>query len=121
MVILKFFDIIYLFKPFFSEDILLGDFSRRFLSLFVFKNNLQDLFNLLFNQILKSNCCFTLEFSCENSNHINDQFFSSLSSLIDSKVINQMPLVLLDYSKLNKFDFDFLCQQLVPKLKKFLI
>jgi len=120
-IILKFFDTISLFKPYFSEDLLLGDFSKQFLSLFIFKNNNQELLNILINQILKSNKRFTLDFSCEYSNNLNEKFLNTFCSLIDSKVIKRIPLILLDYSKQNKLDTDFLCEHLIPKRKNSLI
>ncbi|MFX0031904.1 MAG: anaerobic ribonucleoside-triphosphate reductase [Promethearchaeota archaeon] len=119
MIILKFFEIMALFKPYFSEDILLGSFSGLINSIIGFKN--QGLLNLFINQICKSNKSYTLDFSCQNSDHLIEHFFTSLSSLIDSKLKNQMPLLLIDYSKLNMLDSNLLCQNIIPKLKNSLI
>ena len=120
-VILKFFDVISQFKPYFSNDILLGGFNRRFLPLLDIKDENSSLFSFLLNQMLKSKCSFTLEFSSELINNLDHQFFTNLSSIIDSRFQYQFPLVLLDYTNLNGTKFDFLSDHLIPKLKKYFI
>ncbi|MFX1233150.1 MAG: anaerobic ribonucleoside-triphosphate reductase [Promethearchaeota archaeon] len=119
IIILKLFEVISLFKPFFSEDIVLGDFSKHLLSLIPFKNI--KLLNLLINQIFKSKTHLALDFSCQHAPFLNEQFFTSLSSHFDSVAKNNMPLVILDSSKLNILDSDFLCHHIIPKLRKSLL
>ncbi len=120
-LILKFFDVISQFKPYFSNDILLGGFNRCFLPLLDIKDEKTNLFSLLLNQMLKSKCSFTLEFSSELINNLDHQFFTNLSSIIDSRLQYQFPLVLLDYTNLNGVKFDFLYDHIILKLKKYFI
>ncbi|MFX1497249.1 MAG: anaerobic ribonucleoside-triphosphate reductase [Promethearchaeota archaeon] len=114
-VILEFHNTISLFKPFFSGDMVLGNFDRHFLSHIPFKN--QELINLLVNQLCNLSKSITLDFSCEYNHHLNELFFLSLNSLIDSKENNNIPLVLLDNSNLNMFESNLFSCKLIPKLK----
>ncbi|MFW9945609.1 MAG: anaerobic ribonucleoside-triphosphate reductase [Candidatus Odinarchaeota archaeon] len=120
-LILKFFDVISQFEPYFSKDILLGAFNNCFLPFLDIKDENSNLFSLLLNQILKSKCSFTLEFSSELTNDLDCQFFTTLSSIINSRLKYQIPLVLLDYTNLNGAKFDFLYDQIIPELKKYFI
>ena len=120
-VILKFFEVVSQFKPYFSNDILLGGFNKYFLPLLDIKDENSSLFSLLLNQMLKSKCSFTLEFSSELINNLDQQFFTNLNSIIDSRLQYQFPLVLLDYTNLNGAKFDFLYDHIIPKLKKYFI
>ncbi|MGB5910571.1 MAG: anaerobic ribonucleoside-triphosphate reductase, partial [Promethearchaeia archaeon] len=120
-LILKFFDVISQFKPYLSKDILLGGFNRFFLPLLDIKDENTNLFSLLLNQMLKSKCSFTLEFSSEFISDLDHQFFTNLSSIMDSRLHYQFPLVLLDYTNLNRAKFDFLYNHIIPKLKKYFI
>ncbi|MFX0180979.1 MAG: anaerobic ribonucleoside-triphosphate reductase [Candidatus Hodarchaeota archaeon] len=118
-LILKFFDVIYQFKPYFSKDILFGGFNKCFLPILDIKNENSNLFSLLLNQMLKSKCSFTLEFSSELTNDLDHQFFTTLSSMIDSRFKYQFPLILFNYPNFNGAKFDFL--RIIPKLKNYFI
>ena len=109
-LITNFFDILEKFKPYFSEDILLGNFNNSFLSYFNSNKNTSNILNIITSQILKlSNRHYdekphlSLEFSfldiAENS---KTQFYNDfLKNLIDQISQNKdfiCPLMLYDYS-----------------------
>ncbi len=52
-LIMNFFDILTKFKPYFSEDILLGNFNNSFLSYFNSNKNTSNILNIIISQILK--------------------------------------------------------------------
>lgn len=118
-VILKFYNVISLFKPFFSGDIVLGSFDNQFLSHIPFKD--QELITLLMNQICNLGKSITLDFSCEHNHHLNELFLLSLGSATDSKGNNDPPLILLDNSKLSMLESNLLCGGIIPRLKNYLI
>ncbi len=123
-LILRAMDVLYSFNPFFSEDLLLGDFNKNFLSLFSLKKigKISNLFSTLVSQILRYNKSFedkrryiSLEFSYSNKDDLNDDYFSQFQ--IDNlflNILNQKtifnghmlnPLIMLDYSKFNLSNF----------------
>lgn len=114
-LIMSFFDILTKFKPYFSEDILLGNFNNSFLSYFDSNKNTSNILNIIISQILKlSNRQYdekphlSLEFSflgkikknnAENSKtHFYNEF---LKNLVDQISLNNdliCPLMLYNYS-----------------------
>jgi anaerobic ribonucleoside-triphosphate reductase len=117
--ILKFTDFLKVFRPFFSEDILLSEFNLKFLTCFNRLKNetISEIYKVLFSQLLGFSEYFrdnkphiTLNFCYENDGNIssdpyflfqNDRLF--LQNLHQEKCINKnflMPLILFDYSSL---------------------
>jgi DNA-binding HxlR family transcriptional regulator len=118
-LILNFIDFLNRINPYISEDLLIGEFNKRFLSLFDVckKEKLTYYINILISQILRNNKksqninrSLSLEFSYEqnesNSDLFSNQFF------VDNLVMNSLtrnpsrpefgvnPLILFDYSNL---------------------
>lgn len=119
LLILKFTDFLKIFRPYFSEDILLSEFNLKFLTYFnTLKNeNMSVIYNIITSQFLGYSEYFrdnkphiTFNFSYENDCEVsseptslieNDSLF--LQHLYQKKSINRkfiMPLILFDY-----FDF----------------
>ncbi len=108
-LILNFFDVLTKFKPYFSEDILLGNFNNSFLSYFNSNKNTSNILDIIISQILKlSNRQYdekphlSLEFSKNNAENSNEHFYNDfLKNLIDQISQNNdliCPLMLYDYS-----------------------
>ncbi|TKJ20907.1 MAG: hypothetical protein CEE42_14380 [Promethearchaeota archaeon Loki_b31] len=114
-LIMNYFDILTKFKPYFSEDILLGNFSNSFLSYFNSNKNTSNILNIIISQILKlSNRQYdekshlSLEFSFlennknNNAENSNNHFYNDfLKNLINQISLNNdliCPLMLYDYS-----------------------
>jgi len=108
-LIMNFFDTLTKFKPYFSEDILLGNFNNSFLSYFNSNKNTSNILNIITSQILKlSNRHYdekphlSLEFSKNNAENSNNHFYNDfLKNLIDKISQNNdpiYPLILYDYS-----------------------
>ena len=114
-LIMNFFDILTKFKPYFSEDILLGNFNDSFLSYFNSNKDTSNILNIITSQILKlSNRLYdekshlSLEFSflnnikknnAENSKiHFFDGFLKNLIYQINLNNDLISPLILYDYS-----------------------
>ena len=118
-LILNFIDFLNRINPYISEDLLIGEFNKRFLSLFDLckKEKLAYYINILISQILRNNKKFeninrslSLDFSYEqigsSPDLFSDQFF------VDNLFMNLLtrnpsvpefgvnPLILFDYSKL---------------------
>lgn len=118
-LVLKFFDFLKVFRPFFSEDILIGEFNTRFLSYFnCLKNQKRSLIhNIIASQFSGYSEFFrddkphiTLEFSYKNDGYLKDEIYSLfqtdelfLKNFRNGKYLNRniiMPLILLDYFNL---------------------
>jgi len=117
-LILNFIDFLNRINPYISEDLLIGEFNKRFLSLFdVCKEKLTYYINILISQILRNNKksqninrSLSLEFSYEqnesNSDLFSNQFFvdnlvmNSLTRNPSSPEFGVNPLILFDYSNL---------------------
>ncbi len=108
-LIMNFFDVLTKFKPYFSEDILLGNFNNSFLSYFNSNKNTSNILDIIISQILKlSNRQYdekphlSLEFSKNNAENSNKHFYNDfLKNLIDQISQNNdliCPLMLYDYS-----------------------
>jgi len=114
-LIMNFFDILTKFKPYFSEDLLLGNFNNSFLSYFNSNKNTSNSLNIIISQILKLNNRqydekphLSLEFSfldnnkqnnAENSKtHFYNNFLENLISQINQNNNLICPLMLYDYS-----------------------
>ncbi len=114
-LIMNFFDILTKFKPYFSEDLLLGNFNNSFLSYFDSNKNRSNIFNIIISQILKlSNRQYdekshlSLEFSFldnikkNNAENSKTHFYNDfLEHLFDQNSQNNdfiCPLMLYDYS-----------------------
>ncbi|TFG20441.1 MAG: hypothetical protein EU529_14860 [Promethearchaeota archaeon] len=120
-LLLSLVDLIYQIKPYFSEDLVLGDFNNKFLSLFNFlsKDKNSDFHKILFSQISRYNkeindsrSHLSLEFCYDDKNHLNGKkrfqfqndklFLEKLNNGINYNENHINPLILFDYSK---FDF----------------
>ena len=114
-LIMNFFDILTKFKPYFSEDILLGNFNNSFLSYFNSNKNTSNILNIIISQILKlskrqydEKPHLSLEFSfldnikknnAENSKtHFYNDFLKNLIYQINVNNDLICPLTLYDYS-----------------------
>lgn len=116
-LILNFIDFLNRINPYISEDLLIGEFNKRFLSLFDVckKENLAYYINILISQILRNNKkseninrSLSLEFSYEqiesNSDLLSDPFFvdnlvmNSLTKNPNRPEFGENPLILFDYS-----------------------
>jgi len=111
-LIMNFFYFLTKFKPYFSEDILLGNFNNSFLSYFNSNKNSSNILNIIISQILKlSNRQYdekphlSLEFSfldnvnAENSKtHFYNNFLKNLINQISQNNDLICPLLLYDYS-----------------------
>ncbi len=114
-LIMNFFDTLTKFKPFFSEDILLGNFNNSFLSYFNSNKNTSNILNIIISQILKltnrqydEKPHLSLEFSfldnikknnVENSkSHFYNDFLINLFYQISQNNDLICPLMLYDYS-----------------------
>ncbi len=114
--ILNLMNLLMRFKPFFSEDLILGEFNNLLLFLF---NSLKQkdhtfLFDILTSQILRYNELFydkkshlTLEFNNTNdkdSNNINTKFLKEFGNRMSSNNASINPLILFDYSNLDSLN-----------------
>jgi anaerobic ribonucleoside-triphosphate reductase len=114
-LVMNFFDILEKFKPYFSEDILLGNFNNSFLSYFNSNKNTSNILNIIISKILKlSNRQYdekphlSLEFSFldnfkkNNAENSKTHFYNDfLKNLIHEISLNNdliCPLMLYDYS-----------------------
>ena len=114
-LIINFFDTLTLLKPFFSEDIILGNFANSFLSNFESKKDSSHLLSIIIFQILKHSSRhydekshLSLEFSLLNKNEEDEnsilqcKFLNSLfdksSFQITQKGQYVEPVILLDYT-----------------------
>lgn len=120
--VLTFVDYLYKIKPYFSEDLVLGDFNNKFLSLFdlLQKEDNHYLNSMLYDQLLNFNKSFedkknhiTLEFDSNNnfvdkdetnSNNDNHTFLEIFNKRASNNYTN--PLIVLDYSKLKLTDLE---------------
>jgi len=120
LLVLKFTDFLKIFRPYFSEDILLSEFNLKLLNYFnTLKNeNLTEISKLLISQLFEYSEFFrdnkphiTLDFNYENNGDgcnnessslfQNDCFF--LKNLLQEKIVYRkflIPLILFDYSNL---------------------
>ncbi len=120
-LLLSLIDLIYQIKPYFSEDLVLGDFNNKFLSLFNFlsKDKNSHFHKILISQISRYNkeindsrSHLSLEFCYDDNNHLNGKkrfqfqndklFLEKLNNGINHNQNYINPLILFDYSK---FDF----------------
>jgi DNA-binding transcriptional ArsR family regulator len=107
---LNFFDLLYQIKPFYSEDVVLGDFNNKFLFKYSKPKDNNNMINLLTSQIFRYNesfqdnqCHLTLDFNSRSGvveeNPINSQinkiFLNSLSRNYTDEI---KPLLLYDFS-----------------------
>ena len=114
-LIMNFFDILMKFKPYFSEDILLGNFNNSFLSYFNSNKNTSNILNIIISQILKltnrqydEKPHLSLEFSFLNNikknnaedskTHFYNDFLKNLINQINLNNDFICPLTLYDYS-----------------------
>ncbi|MFX1394014.1 MAG: anaerobic ribonucleoside-triphosphate reductase [Promethearchaeota archaeon] len=114
-LILNFNELISLFKPYISEDLLLGSFNRYFLSLFQNKKHLNFFFNILNSEFLRYNNYYgdgrshlSLDFSYKNNNGLIDKnlpnlqidkiFIKNIKNKIELNSFQIIPLILFDYS-----------------------
>jgi len=125
-LIMHFFDALAMFKPFFSEDILLGNFSNSFLTHFNSIKGQSNLIDIMISQVLKLGYRYydekshlSLEISLldknkeeqqENSQELNiNNFLDKLFYHVNQDGENFGPLILYDYSKFltskNTYDF----------------
>ena len=121
--VLTFIDFLYRIKPYFSEDLVLGDFDSKFLFLFnsLRKEDIDYLNSILYNQLLSFNKSFedkknhiTLEFCNNNNFALNDdinskkQDNSTFLELFKNRYNNNYnsPLIVQDYSKLKLVDIE---------------
>ena len=136
-LILNFLDLINQFKPYFSEDLLIGDFNNKFLSLFdICKNEkISHFIDILISQIIRYNEKFenlkrplSLEF-CYDENESNiDQnsnlylidklFFKALEKSARSNEDQANPLILFDYSHLNQSNSNNLFMEVINSVLK---
>ncbi len=120
-LLLSLVDLIYQIKPYFSEDLVLGDFNKKFLSLFNFlsQDKNSEFHKILISQISRYNkeindsqSHLSLEFCYDDNNHSNGKkafqfqndklFLEKLNNGINYNENHINPLILFDYSK---FDF----------------
>ncbi len=125
-LIMHFFDLLATFKPFFSEDILLGNFSSSFLTRFNSIKEPSNLINIVISQVLKlgyrhydEKSHLSLEISLSDKNKAEEPrnspgnnihtFIDKLFCQINQKNEQIGPLILYDYSKFltskNTYDF----------------
>ena len=132
-LIISFFDKVAFFKPFFSEDIMLGNFADSFLFNFESEKESSQLLSMIASQILKLNYRYydekshlSLEFSLLNKEKegvVENSQVQLINILLD-KLFNQIihknqnpgPLLLLDYTTFHtsKKSFDILTNHLKP-------
>jgi hypothetical protein len=103
-LIIKFFDTLTIFKPFFSEDLVLGDFANSFLLKYESEKQSSHLLNIIGSQILnqssrvfdeKSHLSLDLSLLSE-TNETLDNLFNPIKNLSQ----NIRPLLLIDTSSL---------------------
>ena len=128
-LIMHFFDTLAIFKPFFSEDILLGNFTSSFLTHFNSIKESSNLINIIISQVLKlgyrhydEKSHLSLEISLldknedeqlENSQRQNiHNFIDKLYNHVNQNNQYISPLLLYDYSKIltSKNTYDFFVQ-----------
>lgn len=124
-LILKFSEILTKIKPYFSEDLLLSNFNNSFLSKFSFieSEETSHFFEIIASEVLKYNTKFedkaprlSLEFSSKNGTNVGYDYSSQfnidksfLETIKKYQVSNNnsvQPLILFDYSQLNKFNLE---------------
>lgn len=120
-LILHFFDVMNLCKPFLSEDILLGNFNEDFLTLFNFNEKNSFRFKLLITEFIRFNKSsqnrhphISLDFSFRNLNKLEGDDSSILRNtndfilnLLQYKCFNNetfFPVILFDHSKTDTFN-----------------
>ncbi|NVM43724.1 MAG: hypothetical protein HWN79_02315 [Candidatus Lokiarchaeota archaeon] len=132
-LIISFFDKIAFFKPFFSEDIMLGNFTDSFLFNFESEKDSSHLLKIIVSQILRlsyrhydEKSHLSLEFSLLNKDkeglvessqvQLINTLFNKLFNQISHKNQNTGPLLLLDYTSFqtSKKSFDILANYLKP-------
>ena len=128
-LIMHFFDTLAIFKPFFSEDILLGNFTSSFLTHFNSIKESSNLINIIISQVLKlgyrhydEKSHLSLEISLLDKNEdeqLENSQRQNIHNFIDKLYyhVNQnnqyiSPLLLYDYSKIltSKNTYDFFVQ-----------
>jgi len=128
-LIMHFFDTLAIFKPFFSEDILLGNFTSSFLTHFNSIKESSNLINIIISQVLKlgyrhydEKSHISLEISLLDKNEdeqLENSQRQNIHNFIDKLYyhVNQnnqyiSPLLLYDYSKIltSKNTYDFFVQ-----------
>lgn len=92
-IISQFLDILYQFKHFYSEDLLLGEFNTYFLSCFASPKIKPSHFNILSSQLLRFNTLFNdgkshLSLGFNNSGKTSENFFNN--SQVDAEFYNSM-------------------------------
>lgn len=121
LLILKFMDLLKVFRPYFSEDILLSEFNLKFLTYFnnIKNKDISELNTILASQFMGYSEFFrdnkphlTLNFSYENGGDANYEIYSLfqtdslfLKNLQREKSLNRrfiIPLILFDYFNLFK-------------------
>ncbi|KKN44582.1 hypothetical protein LCGC14_0691540, partial [marine sediment metagenome] len=115
-LILNFTNILYRLKQFYSGELILSDFNKKFLSYFNFSEEKSYLFNLLANQILRFNKFpqdnrihlsldfnydpdYTKDYNTQSS--IDLRFLLHLTKIAKDLKNYRNPLCLIDYSKFN--------------------
>ena len=115
-LILNFINILYRLKQFYSGELILSDFNKKFLSYFNFSEDKSYLFNILASQLLRSNQLpqddrvhLTLDFNydygyskdCNTQPSIDLKFLYCLKKITKDLGGCRNPLCLIDYSKFN--------------------
>ncbi|MHA1292790.1 MAG: anaerobic ribonucleoside-triphosphate reductase [Promethearchaeota archaeon] len=113
---LNFFNLIFALKPYFSEDILLGNFNNNFLPLFNFQGDIHYFTEIFVSQILNYNKIFgngkshlTLDFTDNSNPEIINKQTIFLTQILHEKKLNNdniAPLILFDYSFMNNKSFE---------------
>ena len=123
-LILNFNELISAFKPYISEDLLLGSFNQYFLSLFQNKKRANFLFNILNSQFLKYSNYYedgrshlSLDFCYKDKNGLIDDilphlqtdkiFIKDIKNEIKSNGFQIIPLILFDYTQSGIENFIF--------------
>jgi len=132
-LIMHFFDLLATFKPFFSEDILLGNFSSSFLTRFNSTKGQSNLINIMISQVLKlgyrhydEKSHLSLDISLLDKNkdeELDNSQGQNIQNFID-KLFHQVnqngeytsPLILYDYSTFltSKKMYDFFVHNFKP-------
>jgi len=136
--ILRFFEFLSFMKPYFSADVLLGNFNQKFLSMYDFnkKEKTSHFFNIIASEIIRHDEEFrdntshlSLEFIPDYKNSseellglisLNDYSFLEFLNNKENTCQNQaIPLILIDYSKKNVLKLNpGLIKKLLPSYNK---
>jgi len=133
-LILRFTDLLHNFKPYFSQDLVLGEFNKNFLSYMNSHEKMLYFIDILKSQILNFNNSFedlrhslTFEFNYHDFKDSTDLFLNQfkvdkefLNYKIRGKEIdnNVKPFIIFDYSKLNTSNLEnIFLEDIIPILK----